>query len=204
MKCSNCGAELPEGAKFCVVCGQTVIQPVNPAQQPMQQGYPQQQPMQQGYPQQQPMQQGYPQQHYPKPTINQARVPFMDAVKSAFMNHYFDFNGRASRSEFWWTYAAVNGASCILWILMMIFFKLDNGFGTVMGWIFSIILIALQLGSICPMIGLGVRRLHDIGKSGLLYLLNFVPLANFVVIYWWIQESEPQPNQYGNIPHLIG
>ena len=180
------------------------------SQQPMQQGYQQpvqqgysQQPMQQGY--QQPVQQGYQQQ--PATVINQARVSFEESVKSAFLNHYCDFNGRASRSDFWWPVLACYGAITVLSILCIIFANLydsyDVGFYYFMYIVFFILISAVQLGSVLPLLGLGVRRLHDIGKSGVLYLVGLIPFAGLILFYWWTKESEPYPNQYGDIPHLI-
>ena len=58
MNCPSCGAELPDGAKFCGVCGNPIPGDVQAQPQQMQGGYPQQ--MQGGYQQQ--MQGGYPQQ----------------------------------------------------------------------------------------------------------------------------------------------
>ena len=185
-------------------------QPVHQGyQQSVQQGYQQQaqQPYQQGYPQQQmqqPYQQGYPQ---PTPEINQVRVSFEESMKSAFRNHHFDFNGRASRSDFWWPLLAYWGASTVLWVLSLIFANLYDyhhvGFYNLMTWVCTILMIAVQVWSFCSLLGLGVRRLHDIGKSGLLYLLALIPFVNLILFYWWAQESEPYPNQYGNVPHLI-
>ena len=38
-------------------------------------------------------------------------MSFPDAIKNVLVNNYLDFNGRASRSEFWWwTFASF----CIL------------------------------------------------------------------------------------------
>ncbi|MDE6650413.1 MAG: DUF805 domain-containing protein, partial [Muribaculaceae bacterium] len=185
-------------------------------QQPVQQGYPQQ-PVQQGYPQQpvqqgysqQPVQQGYPQQPVHQsygqngPILNQYRVPFVESVKAAFIDHYCDFKGRASRSDFWWSFLACWGACSVLMILIMLVGDSYNSFCKFLFWVFTILLSVIQVGSILPLLGLGVRRLHDIGKSGVMYLLALIPFGVFVLYYWWAQESEPCPNQYGDVPHLI-
>ncbi|MDE6338593.1 MAG: DUF805 domain-containing protein, partial [Muribaculaceae bacterium] len=140
------------------------------------------------------------------PLINQIRVPFEESVKSAFKDHFCDFNGRASRSDFWWPVLAVAGASAALTILMIIcgaiYGATYGGFWKVCSWIFDIVLIIVQLGSILPILGLGVRRLHDIGKPGILILIGLIPFVGLILFYWWAQESEPYPNQYGNVPHL--
>ena len=77
-----------------------------------------------------------------------------------------------------------------------------EGFRKFMFWLFIILLSVVQLGSFLPLLGLGVRRLHDIGKSGVLYFLAFIPFVGLILYYWWAQESEPYPNQYGNVPHV--
>lgn len=64
--------------------------------------------------------------------------------------------------------------------------------------------MVVLLGSICPTICSGIRRLHDTGKSGIWMLLYFVPFGNLVLLFFLAQESEPQPNQYGPVPYLIG
>ncbi len=85
----------------------------------------------------------------------QRQVTFEQAVRSALQVHYCDFKGRASRSEFWWfeLFGVILGA-------------IISAFGifstTAVNVIQSIVSLALRL----PSLGLMVRRLHDINKSG--------------------------------------
>ena len=152
------------------------------------------------------MQQGYQQQ--PMQQINQYRIEFEDAVKSAFQDHYCDFTGRVSRSEFWWPFLAIVGSVTILQILSTIFFawggaKYSSSLIAI-GWIFEILMIIVNLGSLLPMLGLYVRRLHDIGKSGMMLLIALIPFIGiFILLYWCSQESEPYQNQYGPVPNLL-
>ncbi|MBP3669670.1 MAG: DUF805 domain-containing protein [Bacteroides sp.] len=89
--------------------------------------------------------------------------------------------GRARRSEFWY------------WTLANLLI------GIVLGWIpFIGILISIAL--FIPSIAVGIRRLHDIGKSGWWYLLILLPLVNLVLIYFFILDSQPGENQYGPNP----
>ena len=90
-------------------------------------------------------------------------------------------DGRAHRSEFWY------------WTLANLLI------GIVLGWIpFIGILISIAL--FIPSIAVGIRRLHDIGKSGWWYLLILLPLVNLVLIYFFILDSQPGENQYGPNP----
>ena len=93
---------------------------------------------------------------------------FMDAVKNVLLNNYFSFNGRASRSEYWW------------WILAQFIMVIPLSFldGMVFGWEYSdptwfsnIFILAMIL----PNISVLVRRLHDTGRSGWWYFIALVP-----------------------------
>ena len=122
---------------------------------------------------------------------------FMDAVKNVLLNNYVNFDGRASRSEYWW------------WVLATIpmglpFFILDV---TVFGWgiedptwfqnIFS---VAIFL----PGLGVVFRRLHDSGRSGWWLLIGLIPCVGFIVLIVFLaQDGEPYPNQYGEVPTNI-
>ena len=76
-----------------------------------------------------------------------------EAVKICF-NKYFDFKGRASRSEYWY-------------FILFIFLGYGVGFllsliTTALFWLLGIFFI----GIIIPAIAVTARRLHDINKSG--------------------------------------
>ena len=122
---------------------------------------------------------------------------FMDAVKNVLLNNYFSFNGRASRSEYWW------------WILAQFTILIPLSFldGLVFGWgyndpmWFSDIFI---LATILPSISVLVRRLHDIGRSGWWYFIAIVPCVGIIIlIVFLIMDGEPHPNAYGDVPTNI-
>jgi uncharacterized membrane protein YhaH (DUF805 family) len=61
------------------------------------------------------------------------------------------------------------------------------------------------LAVLLPGIAVGVRRLHDIGKSGVLLLLALIPcIGAIILIIWFVKEGDPGPNQYGPSPKLAG
>jgi len=48
-----------------------------------------------------------------------------------------------------------------------------------------------------------VRRLHDVGKSGLMYLILFVPLIGAIwILVLLLKDSEVGDNKYGLNPKL--
>ena len=98
---------------------------------------------------------------------------FGEAIKVCFQK-YVDFNGRASRSEFWFFqlfYFIVYGGLLILTIGVSELFAILNG----------IFILAIFL----PGLAVTVRRLHDIGQSGL-WLLLIYPLCIIIVGYIWL------------------
>ncbi|NPC58005.1 DUF805 domain-containing protein [Caenimonas soli] len=99
------------------------------------------------------------------------------------LTKYADFNGRAARPEFWWFILAQVVVGIIL-----------NMIVPVLGGLFS-------LAMLVPTLAAGSRRLHDIGKSGWLQLLGFIPLIGWaILIYWAAQPGQPESNQYGPPP----
>lgn len=55
-----------------------------------------------------------------------------------------------------------------------------------------------------PTIGVQIRRLHDIGKSGWFLLAACIPvLGAFLLLYWYIQDSDSGENAYGPRPSAV-
>lgn len=52
-----------------------------------------------------------------------------------------------------------------------------------------------------PALAVSVRRLQDTGKSGWFVLLGLIPLVGaLILIYFYVQDSQPGENQYGANP----
>lgn len=108
-------------------------------------------------------------------------------VKSVILKNYVNFEGRATRPEFWWFFLFNVIVSLIL-----------NLFGPKVGTTLSGI---WSLAILLPYLGLSVRRLHDINKSGWYLLVGLIPLVGWVLlVYWWAQPGERTENQYGPVP----
>ena len=55
-----------------------------------------------------------------------------------------------------------------------------------------------------PGLAVAVRRLHDIGKSGLNVLWVFLPIIGWIMLlYWFCQDSELGENKWGANPKLV-
>jgi len=121
----------------------------------------------------------------------QRQLSFGEALKRDLFENYCNFSGRSSRSEYWW-FALFQ---FIVSSLMQIFFG-DGTAGMILG---GIIGLALLL----PGLGVAVRRLHDVDKSGWWILINLIPvIGQIIFIYWTIKPSQETPNQYGDIPNM--
>ncbi|QCD52101.1 DUF805 domain-containing protein [Campylobacter sp. RM16192] len=116
-------------------------------------------------------------------------MTFSQSIKNCFSN-YATFNGRASRSEYWW-FALFN-------VLIYIFASIIDT--TINSAIFyTISALALFL----PTIAVSVRRLHDINKSGWFYLLFLIPVIGAIILLiWFTKRGTIGPNQFGDDPIL--
>lgn len=106
------------------------------------------------------------------------------------LNKYVEFSGRSRRKELW-TFVLVN---LVISISLSV---LDAIIGMGIGFIGTLFSLAIFL----PSIAVGVRRLHDIGKEGWWLLVGLIPLIGWIVlIYFYVQDSEPGSNVYGANP----
>ena len=109
---------------------------------------------------------------------------FVDAVKSGFSN-YVNFSDRACRSEYWyWVLFAVIGA-----IVTVI---IDSMIGL------SITYTIFALATFLPGLAVGIRRLHDLDRSGWWILLFLIPLIGAIIlIIWFCSKGTDGPNRFG-------
>ncbi|MDE7388345.1 MAG: DUF805 domain-containing protein [Muribaculaceae bacterium] len=122
----------------------------------------------------------------------QRQVSFGEAIRKAIVENYCNFSGRASVSEYWW-FALFN---FILGMALTCVF----GSGTLGTSVSGVVSLALLL----PGLGLAVRRLHDIGRSGWWLFLCLIPLVGAVIlIVWFCKASQPEINQYGPVPNMV-
>ncbi len=108
----------------------------------------------------------------------------------ATFKKYAVFEGRAGRRETW-TFLLVNMG------ITLVLSAVDGMLGMLLGalsWLFSLIVLL-------PSLGVGVRRLHDTGRSGWWVLVSFVPFVGWLVLlYFYIQEGQPGQNEFGAPP----
>lgn len=105
------------------------------------------------------------------------------------LRKYADFGGRARRKEYW------------MFVLFNLIFAvvaaiLDSMLGS------SMLIYGLYgLAMLIPSLAVTVRRLHDIGKSGWMFLIILIPIIGFIwLLILLIKDGDHAENQYGADP----
>ena len=142
-------------------------------------------------------------------------MTFGQSVKHVFSN-YATFQGRASRSEFWWWYLFTTIIGFILIIpALPWYFELLNTSVSASGAVamppltglatLGLVLSLLwSLAILVPNIAVAMRRLHDTDRSGWWLLLWFLTccfgIGAIILIIFWVLPSTPGPNRFGEGP----
>ena len=133
-------------------------------------------------------------------------MPFMGALKTCFKDKYFDFSGRASRSEFWWGYLGIILFQMSIGVVFSIalLIAMSAGLEEEVFWIcWCCVGVPICIGIVIPYLAASVRRLHDVGYSGWWMLINFVPFGGIILLVWFCTDGEPHHNLYGPVPTNI-
>ncbi|MEN0015904.1 MAG: DUF805 domain-containing protein [Solirubrobacteraceae bacterium] len=113
-------------------------------------------------------------------------MSFTQAVSDGFAK-YVVFSGRSSRSAYWWW---------ALFSTVLTFIAYGVGLALDAVAIYYVVALALFL----PSLAVGVRRLHDIGRSGWWYLIGIIPLIGAVTLLIWFVTPSRGANDYGSGP----
>lgn len=113
-------------------------------------------------------------------------MSYTQAISDGF-SKYATFSGRSSRSAYWYW-------ALFAFIVGVISYALSLAIGSM------VIYYVVELAIIVPGIAVGVRRLHDIGRSGWWYLIVIVPLIGAIVLLVWFVQASDGPNEYGTAP----
>lgn len=116
-----------------------------------------------------------------------------DIFKETYTKNYANFNGRAGRREYW-SFAAM---FLIVYIVLAIIAGIFTSISSTLGMIFGLIILVFALGSLIPGIGLAIRRMHDVGKSGWFCL---IPIYNLVLA---LTPGDAGANEYGPNPDSV-
>ena len=144
---------------------------------------------------QQPYQPGYGAPYGPPPPgpdgyLRGGAMGFGDAIKLAVKNS-FVYQGRASRSAYWWfallvfiIYAALD--------VILIGAAADKAGGI------SALYFIVAIGMLIVSLPLAVRRLHDTDRSGFWLFLGLIPIVgSIVILVFTLLEGTRGPNRFG-------
>lgn len=121
----------------------------------------------------------------------------IDNYKAVLTNKYSDFSGRARRSEYWW-FVLVNAGALIGIVVVA---GILSAIAKPLGVIGYLLYLVVALGTLIPGLAVGIRRLHDTGKSGWFLLISLVPLVGGIILLVFLfSDSSKESNQYGPSP----
>jgi len=93
------------------------------------------------------------------------------------LKKYAEFNGRASRSEFWWF---------MLFILLV---------GSALAYLNETLVSIFLIATLLPLLAAGTRRLRDCGMSAWWQLFLLAPVGGIVILgFLWARPTNPQPD----------
>ncbi len=125
-------------------------------------------------------------------------MDFTTAIRTCF-SKYATFLGRARRAEYWWFVLFNILVNIALNIVDGVIFGFGGGPMHEGGPQFLSGLYSLAV--LLPSLAVGVRRLHDLGRSGWWLLIWLIPLLGWIILIWWFAtKGEDGPNDYGPDP----
>ena len=115
------------------------------------------------------------------------------AISSGF-KRYVDFEGRSSRSEYWWWTLSSAILSTLAQVLTIDASTDNAGLAVVL-------LLVVFLALFLPGLAVTVRRLHDLDRSGWWIFISLVPIVGgIILIVWFCTKGTEGPNRFGFDP----
>jgi uncharacterized membrane protein YhaH (DUF805 family) len=113
-------------------------------------------------------------------------MTFDEAVADG-LSKYVEFNGRSSRSAYWWFYLFGIIVSIAAGIVDALLNTPAPGY-------------VAGLGLLLPSLAVLVRRLHDTDRSGWWVLISLIPFIGLIVMLVFLCTGSSGPNKYGGAP----
>ena len=143
---------------------------------------------------------------------------YITSIKTCFKK-YIDFNGRASRSEFWYfTLLLVFGYFGLLlivnyWNDSNLFYELSDSLYNSINYLIYGMFYGLPIICLIPFVSVTIRRIHDIGQSGFVILIfvfgffiafilknEIIVRIVFILLGVFLMKKSAGKNQFGPIP----
>ena len=92
----------------------------------------------------------------------------------------------------------------VILLIFLAYIDLADDFGVVSYYLISYLFMVYWAAIILPTWAVTVRRLHDIGKSGWVLLINIIPgIGTLLLLCLLTNDSESDTNLYGPNPKSI-
>lgn len=125
---------------------------------------------------------------------------FPTAVKTV-LSKYAQFEGRASRSEYWYWVLALIVTSIILSVIEGAIIAPSIGFEPFDPEAGQPLQLLMIMVVFLPSLAVSVRRLHDGGRSGWWIFIQLVPFVGSLILLWWyVLPGDQADNEFGTPP----
>ena len=120
------------------------------------------------------------------------------SLRKVFIENYFNFNGRATRTEYWWP-------TIFILVLTNVLYMIGGLIFPEYGCIYTCEELTpidyapnvVNAITLIPLLAVLFRRYHDINKSGWWFLFPVIPMVifSFVSIYAFLVEIPPESTE---------
>jgi uncharacterized membrane protein YhaH (DUF805 family) len=141
---------------------------------------------------------GYGGPYGPGDYLRGAPVGFTEAVRQAF-RHAFTYQGRASRSAYWW-FALFEMIALIGVIIVAAIINSAGGSGgaPIVAPLLALVIAGASVAMLVVSLPLYVRRLHDSDLSGFWLFIALVPFAGGIALFvLCLLPGTRGPNRFG-------
>ena len=133
-------------------------------------------------------------------TVVNGEPSLLDYAIAVVKDNYVNFEGRARRKEYWGFILFSSLIPFGLAILSGVGAAISEEMDIVLSLPYYIYVLAIML----PNIAVGIRRLHDIDKSGWGLLVGLIPLAGSLwLLVLFATEGNTGENQFGEDPKVV-
>ena len=167
--CIKCGKPIPLGANFCHYC--QTAQGIDAFSYS-------------------------PIDNHPDRPYNETAAPDLVTSSVLFCRNLGNLAGHMGRADFWWSTVGISLVEMVLGFLAIISFGSFRRLGEEMSLLTAAPLLILLAIVIAGNITAQIRRLHDTGHSGRLWLINLIPLGSLIFFLILCEPSRQQHNRY--------
>lgn len=114
------------------------------------------------------------------------------------LSHMLDLTGRMNRRAYWYFLLMVLALSCLAISVdsAILLSTLTDGTPEIRIGTMTMTFAALHF---LPIFSASVRRLHDVGKSGVWILLNCVPFVGSMILFSWYARPSAPDSAHGEV-----